>query len=194
VFFNIGAGEMMLIAIVLLIAVGPEQLPGVIRRVGRTMGQLKSMSDRLRDDFMSGMNQIEEATDVKSWADKLETPWADPIDNSSWAQNIDPPFTAKRAQSDDSDGSDGGHDDDAGSDGGNDDDAGSDGDGPEQVEPGPGAEAPADDEHELGAETTGPGRPESVNPPAAEPATSTNGHSDLGRADEAPDPMAGERE
>ncbi len=184
-FFNIGAGEMMLIAIVLLIAVGPEQLPGVIRRVGRTMGQLKSMSDRLRDDFMAGMNQIDEATDVKSWADKLETPWADPIDNSSWAQNIDPPFTAKRARSDDSGDSDDGNDDGAGS---------SDGDGPERVEPGPGAESSGDDEKERAAETTGPGRPESPNPPAVEPATSTNGHSDPGRADDAPDPMAGERE
>ena len=95
-FFNIGAGEMMLIAIVLLIAVGPEQLPGVIRKVGRTMGQLKSMSDRLRDDFVTGMNQIEEASDVKSWADKLETPWAEKSDDS-WARNIDPPFTARRA-------------------------------------------------------------------------------------------------
>ncbi len=183
-FFNIGAGEMMLIAIVLLIAVGPEQLPGLIRKVGRTMGQLKSMSDRLRDDFMDGMNQIEEATDVKSWADKLETPWADPIDNSSWAQNIDPPFTARRAESDDS----------GDSDDGNDDGAGPDGDGPAQVEPGPEAEAAGDDELEPATETTGPGRPESLKPPAAEPATSANGHSDPNRADEAPDPMAGERE
>ena len=35
--FNIGAGEMIVIALILLMAVGPEQLPGLIRRVGRTV-------------------------------------------------------------------------------------------------------------------------------------------------------------
>lgn len=186
-FFNIGAGEMMLIAIVLLIAVGPEQLPGLIRRVGRTMGQLKSMSDRLRDDFMTGMNQIEDATDVKSWADKLETPWAEPMDNSSWARNIDPPFTARRAESEDSGGSDDG-----------DDDTGSDVVRPGEIEAGPAAESSGDDDQDHATETTDPVRPASQNPAADEPATSTNGHSDPSRpdnqADEAPDPMAGERE
>ena len=67
--FNIGAGEMVLIALVLLIAVGPEQLPGVIRRTGQAVGQIRSMSDRLRTDFMSSMDEIERATDVSSWVD-----------------------------------------------------------------------------------------------------------------------------
>lgn len=66
--FNIGAGEMILIALVLLIAVGPEQLPGVIRRTGRVVGQLKTMSDNLRRDFNSSLDEIERAADVKSWA------------------------------------------------------------------------------------------------------------------------------
>lgn len=72
--FNIGAGEMILIALVLLIAVGPEQLPGVIRRTGRVVGQLKTMSDNLRRDFNASLDEIERAADVKSWAGaELET-------------------------------------------------------------------------------------------------------------------------
>ncbi len=67
--FNIGAGEMILIALVLLIAVGPEQLPGVIRRTGRVVGQLKTMSDNLRRDFNASLDEIERATDVKGWAE-----------------------------------------------------------------------------------------------------------------------------
>lgn len=66
--FNIGAGEMILIALVLLIAVGPEQLPGVIRRTGRVVGQLKTMSDNLRRDFNASLDEIERAADVKTWA------------------------------------------------------------------------------------------------------------------------------
>ena len=66
--FNIGAGEMILIALVLLIAVGPEQLPGVIRRTGRVVGQLKTMSDNLRRDLNASLDEIERAADVKSWA------------------------------------------------------------------------------------------------------------------------------
>ena len=68
--FNIGAGEMILIALVLLIAVGPEQLPGVIRRAGRTMGQLRSMSDGLRRDFMSSMDELERASDPRRWSEQ----------------------------------------------------------------------------------------------------------------------------
>ena len=58
---------MILIALVLLIAVGPEQLPGVIRRTGRVVGQLKTMSDGLRRDFNASLDEIERAADVKSW-------------------------------------------------------------------------------------------------------------------------------
>lgn len=66
--FNVGAGEMILIALVLLIAVGPEQLPGVIRRTGRVVGHLKTMSENLRRDFNTSLNEIERAADVKGWA------------------------------------------------------------------------------------------------------------------------------
>ena len=67
--FNIGSGEMILIALVLLIAVGPEQLPGLIRRGSRTLGQLRSMSDGLRRDLMSSMDEIERASDPRKWAE-----------------------------------------------------------------------------------------------------------------------------
>lgn len=93
---NIGAGEMLLIAIVLLVAVGPEQLPGLVRKIGKTAGELKTMSDRVREEFMSGVNQLEEAVEPKTWTDKLEIPWTD---TSDWAKKIDPPFTARAANS-----------------------------------------------------------------------------------------------
>lgn len=66
--FNIGPGELIVIALVLLIAVGPEQLPGLIRRVGQVAGQAREMTDSLRSEFMSGMEELERATDPNAWA------------------------------------------------------------------------------------------------------------------------------
>ena len=60
---------MILIALVLLIAVGPEQLPGVIRRTGRLVSQVRSMSEGLRRDFMDSMDEIDRASDPRKWAD-----------------------------------------------------------------------------------------------------------------------------
>ncbi|MEM7322388.1 MAG: twin-arginine translocase TatA/TatE family subunit [Actinomycetota bacterium] len=66
--FNIGAGEMIVIALILLMAVGPEQLPGLIRRVGRTVSEVRGMTEGLRAEFMSGLEEIERATDPEAWA------------------------------------------------------------------------------------------------------------------------------
>lgn len=86
--FNVGPGEVIIVALVLLIAVGPEQLPGVIRRVGRTVSQVRSMTDGLRQDFMAGMDEIERAADPKTWAeDEASAPSKVKPSNNIAAQN-----------------------------------------------------------------------------------------------------------
>lgn len=72
--FNIGPAELLIIGLVLLIAVGPEQLPGVIRRVGSTVAQARSMTDGLRSEFMAGLDEIERAADVERWSDSDPAP------------------------------------------------------------------------------------------------------------------------
>ncbi len=57
----------MVIGLVLLIAVGPEQLPGVIRRVGSMVAQARSMTEGLRSEFMAGLEEIERVTDPDEW-------------------------------------------------------------------------------------------------------------------------------
>ena len=59
-FFNIGGGEILVIAMVALIAVGPEQLPGLLRKIGRFLGQARSVTSNLRDEFMSGIDEVNE--------------------------------------------------------------------------------------------------------------------------------------
>ncbi len=62
---NIGPAEVLVIALIALIVVGPEQLPGVLRKIGKGAGQLRSMADGLKKDFMSGMDEL----DPNNWAE-----------------------------------------------------------------------------------------------------------------------------
>lgn len=55
--FNIGGGEILVIALIALIAVGPEQLPGVMRKVGGFVNQIRTMTTGIRDEFMSTMEE-----------------------------------------------------------------------------------------------------------------------------------------
>ena len=66
-FFNIGGAEILVIAIVALIAIGPEQLPGVMRRIGGFVGQARAMTAGLREEFMSGVEELSDAVDAESW-------------------------------------------------------------------------------------------------------------------------------
>ncbi|MEZ5379497.1 MAG: hypothetical protein R2733_23555 [Acidimicrobiales bacterium] len=57
--FGIGGGEFLVIALVALIAVGPEQLPSVMRKFGNYVAQLRSLADGVRGEFMSGMDELD---------------------------------------------------------------------------------------------------------------------------------------
>jgi sec-independent protein translocase protein TatB len=59
----------LVIGLVLLIVVGPEQLPGLVRRVGHLVSQVRDVTDGLRTEFMAGIEEIEQAADVRSWAE-----------------------------------------------------------------------------------------------------------------------------
>lgn len=63
---NIGPAEVLVIALIALIVVGPEQLPGVLRKIGKSAGQLRHMADGLKKDFMSGMEEL----DPNTWTEE----------------------------------------------------------------------------------------------------------------------------
>lgn len=51
--FDIGFAELVVLAVIAMVVVGPERLPGVLRTVGKTVGQARR--------FMTGLqNQIEQ--------------------------------------------------------------------------------------------------------------------------------------
>lgn len=48
--FNVGGLELVAIALVALVVLGPDRLPAALRQAGSVLGQLRRMSDGFRID------------------------------------------------------------------------------------------------------------------------------------------------
>jgi sec-independent protein translocase protein TatB len=70
--FDIGWGELVVIGIVALIAIGPKELPTVLRTVGRYMGKVKRMSAEFQGQFQEALREAE-LTDLTKHADDLKS-------------------------------------------------------------------------------------------------------------------------
>ena len=55
--WNVGGGEVLVIALIALIALGPEQLPAVMRKLGALSAQIRSMTTDLKQEFLSGLDE-----------------------------------------------------------------------------------------------------------------------------------------
>ncbi len=55
--FGIGASELMIIAVVALIVVGPRELPRVLRAVGRFVNQLRGMAGEFQKHLDAAMRE-----------------------------------------------------------------------------------------------------------------------------------------
>ena len=63
--FGIGLPEMVIIVVIALIFIGPQQLPEVIRSVGRGLVHLKRATNDVRSTVQDEMSQIEKEIDLK---------------------------------------------------------------------------------------------------------------------------------
>jgi sec-independent protein translocase protein TatB len=54
--FNIGGGELLVIAIVALVVLGPERLPSAARDLGKMMTELRSVSRGFRDELKAAVD------------------------------------------------------------------------------------------------------------------------------------------
>jgi sec-independent protein translocase protein TatB len=69
--FDIGWSELVLIAVVALIAIGPKELPGVLRMVGQWMGKARKMAAEFQGQFQEAMREAEMA-DLKKSFDEVK--------------------------------------------------------------------------------------------------------------------------
>lgn len=51
--FGIGPEELMLVALIALLVLGPERMPKLMRDLGKVLGDLRKTSDELREDFLN---------------------------------------------------------------------------------------------------------------------------------------------
>jgi sec-independent protein translocase protein TatB len=58
--FNLGAGELLVIAILALVVLGPERIPGAMRTMGRMMGELRRLSTGFQDELRHALDDEEE--------------------------------------------------------------------------------------------------------------------------------------
>jgi sec-independent protein translocase protein TatB len=69
--FDIGGSELVVIAVVALIAIGPKELPGVLRMIGQWMGKARKMAAEFQGQFQEAMREAEMA-DLKKSFDEVK--------------------------------------------------------------------------------------------------------------------------
>jgi sec-independent protein translocase protein TatB len=69
--FDIGWSEFVVIAVVALIAIGPKELPGVLRMVGQWIGKARKMASEFQGQFQEAMREAEMA-DLKKSFDEVK--------------------------------------------------------------------------------------------------------------------------
>src|ERR1700716_1088807 len=68
--FEIGWGELLVIGVVALIAIGPKELPAVLRTVGQWMGKVRRMASEFQSQFQEAMREAEMA-DLKKQVEEM---------------------------------------------------------------------------------------------------------------------------
>ena len=86
--FNLGWGELVVIGIVALIAIGPKELPTVLRTLGQWMGKVRRMANEFQGQFQEALREAEFA-DLKKHADDISS-------SVSELSNIDPLADAQK--------------------------------------------------------------------------------------------------
>lgn len=83
--FDLGWSELLVIGVVALIAIGPKELPGVLRALGHWMGKIRRMAGEFQDQFREAMREAEVA-DLKRQFDeasaKATAGFTDPLESA----------------------------------------------------------------------------------------------------------------
>jgi sec-independent protein translocase protein TatB len=71
--FDIGYSELLLIAIVTLLVVGPKELPNLLRTIGKWTGKARAMARHFRSGFDTMIREAEIDEMNKQWAAHNQT-------------------------------------------------------------------------------------------------------------------------
>lgn len=68
--FDVAPTELMLVAIVALVVIGPKDLPRVLRMVGQWVGKARRVAGQFRSGFDEMIRESELAEMEKKWAEE----------------------------------------------------------------------------------------------------------------------------
>jgi sec-independent protein translocase protein TatB len=96
--FNVGGPEVLVILLVALIVLGPQQLPKAVRSVGNVMAELRRMSSGFQEEIRSALDMPTE-TDARREGSKLaQRPEdADITETVAWNRDDEPDYHANGA-------------------------------------------------------------------------------------------------
>jgi sec-independent protein translocase protein TatB len=71
--FDIGWSELLVVAIVAIIVVGPKDLPGMLRVFGKTMNQVRRTANDFKRQFNDALREAETESGLKDTTDQLKS-------------------------------------------------------------------------------------------------------------------------
>jgi len=80
---GIGPEELILVALLALLVLGPERLPKVMRDMGRVVGDLRRTSDELRSEFLNADKLLDTATAPRPGPTQPAAAAAPPVETAS---------------------------------------------------------------------------------------------------------------
>ena len=80
---SVGAGEWVVLFVVVLIVVGPKRLPAVARKVGRTMEMFRRAADEFKDQLLN----MDQEPDSGKTSSSTDTTPSDTTDNGGGYEN-----------------------------------------------------------------------------------------------------------
>ena len=85
--FGIDSGELLVIAVVALVVIGPKDLPRVMRTIGNFVGQARGMARHFRSGLDTMMREAELEEMEKKWkADNERIMREHPLVESDWGK------------------------------------------------------------------------------------------------------------
>jgi sec-independent protein translocase protein TatB len=71
--FDIGWSEILVIAVVAIVVVGPKELPRMLRTFGKTMGQVRRMSNDFKRQFDEALREAEREAGLEDTKKQLQS-------------------------------------------------------------------------------------------------------------------------
>jgi len=71
--FDIGWSELLVVAVVTILVVGPKDLPGMLRTFGKTMSQVRRTANDFKRQFNDALREAENDSGLKDTSDQLKS-------------------------------------------------------------------------------------------------------------------------